>query len=234
MVKLWVPTKWRDWNLRITKGYVVDGSEIRLSPVDMVNIPFWTVFYTSQVMQDFFHQLHDFIAFIKMNMLVTSVNDIINDRGHLILSSTYGILWIFHIRNMYAFTPFKQELSILTHTHTRSSAKWSAASSKKNPSSCTTFASENHAEKLRNNEETLSKKFAICLVIPTDIQGPNISWGLVFGPTKKYLKHLVQKKCYPAIPFHNRIIKEYCALLTLDHDQSYHFVRSFHDSSGVL
>ena len=93
---------------------------------------------------------------------------------------------------------------------------------------------KSRGEKLRNNEETLSKKFAICLVIPTDIQGPNISWGLVFGPTKKYLKHLVQKNCYPAILFHNRIIKEYCALLTLDHDQSYHFVRSFHDSSGVL
>ena len=31
-------------------------AEIRRSPVDMVNIPLFTRFYTSQVVQDFFHQ----------------------------------------------------------------------------------------------------------------------------------------------------------------------------------
>ena len=34
----------------------VDGSEIRRAPVDMVNNPLFAGFYTSEVMQDFFHQ----------------------------------------------------------------------------------------------------------------------------------------------------------------------------------
>ena len=34
----------------------VDGLEIRRSPVDMDNIPLFTVVYTSQLVQDFFHQ----------------------------------------------------------------------------------------------------------------------------------------------------------------------------------
>ena len=37
-------------------GATVDGSEIRQKPVDMVNITVFTGFYTSQVVQDFFHQ----------------------------------------------------------------------------------------------------------------------------------------------------------------------------------
>ena len=36
--------------------YWIDGSEIRRSPVDMVNIWLLTGFYTSQVVQDFVHQ----------------------------------------------------------------------------------------------------------------------------------------------------------------------------------
>ena len=38
---------------------MVDGSEIRGSPVDMENIPLFTVTYTCWVVQDLFHQQYD-------------------------------------------------------------------------------------------------------------------------------------------------------------------------------
>ena len=43
----------------------------------------------SQVMQDFVLQLHDFIAFIQMNMLVTSVNDMKQSRTPHIVIQIY-------------------------------------------------------------------------------------------------------------------------------------------------
>ena len=45
-----------DHSLKANGGFWFDGSEIRKKPVDVVNIPLFTRFYTSQVVQDFFHQ----------------------------------------------------------------------------------------------------------------------------------------------------------------------------------
>ena len=53
--------------LEIQKCHTVDASEIRRSPVDMVNIPLFTRFYTSQVVQDFFHQQYEQILNIGAN-----------------------------------------------------------------------------------------------------------------------------------------------------------------------
>ena len=50
---------WGDWE-STRYFHAVDDSEIRHPPVDMVNIPLFTGFYTSQVMQDFSHQLSMF------------------------------------------------------------------------------------------------------------------------------------------------------------------------------
>ena len=47
-------------------AHTVDGSEIRRSPVDMVNLPLFKGFYTSQaVVWDFFHQQYHSITHIK-------------------------------------------------------------------------------------------------------------------------------------------------------------------------
>ena len=42
------------WYICTWCNHTVDGSEIRRSPVDMVNIPLVPGFHTSQVVQDFF------------------------------------------------------------------------------------------------------------------------------------------------------------------------------------
>jgi len=42
--------------LAVYNDDTVDGSEIRRSPVDMVDFPLFTRLYASQVVQDFFHQ----------------------------------------------------------------------------------------------------------------------------------------------------------------------------------
>ena len=53
------------WNRSVFQvGFpTVDGSEIRRSPVDMVDIMLFTRSYTSQVVQDFFHQQYHSTCF---------------------------------------------------------------------------------------------------------------------------------------------------------------------------
>ena len=77
----------------------------------------------------------------------------------------------------------------------------------------TTLASdENHEAKLPKNEETVSKKIAICLVIPTDIQASLEVWYL---DPPKIPQTPCQKRLLSCYPCDKRIIWDSCALLTM-------------------
>ena len=53
--------------VKLSTGPIVDGKNP--APVDMVNIPLFTRLYTSQVVQDFFHQQYGLSRFSwKMNL----------------------------------------------------------------------------------------------------------------------------------------------------------------------
>ena len=112
----WVSLEPVDWELKHT----ADGSEIRRSPVDMVNIPLFAGFHTCLVMQDFFRQEYHLNEMVPLPMFMVShpMRGSLTRNQNLLTTSATGRLLNFQ-------QPFQDSVaSSCSNGHFRTEKKW--------------------------------------------------------------------------------------------------------------